>query len=91
MLRNFAFTFRFSFHLYWIGWLQLRKDLPRLGFSRHPGGRFRARTADVGVRDLGRSDGRKAGIVDDPLRLFPIGLNMDPDNGHIGSCRFRDW
>jgi len=23
MLRNFAFTFRFSFHLYWIGWLQL--------------------------------------------------------------------
>ena len=70
-----------------IGWLQLRKCLPLPRVTRDVGGPYPDGDAGLHARDLRRNDRREAGIVNNALRPFPIGMNAD--DGQIGICPLR--
>ncbi len=80
---NFALTLRLRFELLWltrleafdVSWLQLSKCLARPRLRR--AGACRGRGTGLGVRNLRWSDRGLAGVENNALRPFPIGMNAD--------------
>src|SRR5712664_2305333 len=79
---NLTFPLQFRFRLFWIRWHKLSKCLAHAHLCRDVGDRGRSRDNSLCLRGLRRDDRRDAGIENNALRPFPIGMN--PYDRQIG-------